>query len=377
MSLSSLYQDRLTRLRARMAQEDVDLVVLSPGAHMGWLLGVYPHADERPLLALVAADDVGFLMPSLEAESARQQTGLPFYTWSDAEGPTTAFEQVLDACGATQARSIVIDETMRADHAALVQDRLMNAKRTFTETTVGSLRMRKDDAEYQILKRNALVADNAMRAAWAAMRPGMTESEVAQIARDNFTAQGAKPLFSIVGAGGNGAFPHHHTGETVLQVGDAVVMDIGGGMDGYSSDITRMAVMGEAPERFIEVHAIVNAAVEAALSAAKPGVMAHVVDAAARQVITDAGYGPYFVHRTGHGMGVEVHEPPYITASSQTVLDEGMVFSIEPGIYCATVGALGRWVCGGRSRGPPVCRFRRPDRTGRRSSLWSMQRQSL
>ena len=147
------------------------------------------------------------------------------------------------------------------------------------------------------------------------------------------TAAGAKPLFTIVGAGPNGAFPHHQTGETVLKSGDAIVMDIGAGMEGYSSDITRMAVMGTAPEGYDEIHAIVNAAVEAALAAAKPGVRAHVVDDAARGVITEAGYGAFFVHRTGHGLGTEVHEPPYITASSQTVLDEGMVFSIEPGIY--------------------------------------------
>jgi len=111
------------------------------------------------------------------------------------------------------------------------------------------------------------------------------------------------------------------------------VMDIGGGMNGYSSDITRMALMGEAPEGYQGVHDIVEAAVQAALAAARPGVLSHVVDDAARKVIADAGYGEYFVHRTGHGMGVEVHETPYITAASQTVLDEGMVFSIEPGIY--------------------------------------------
>jgi len=110
-------------------------------------------------------------------------------------------------------------------------------------------------------------------------------------------------------------------------------MDIGGGMDGYSSDITRMALIGEAPDGYQEIHDVVERAVQAAMAAARPGVRAHVVDDAARGVITDAGYGEYFVHRTGHGMGVEIHETPYITASSQTVLDEGMVFSIEPGIY--------------------------------------------
>lgn len=324
---------RLARLREQMAAENVDLVALAPGAHMEWLLGLSPHADERPLLFCVTAGGEGFLMPSLEADSLRQHTNLPFFEWADAEGPQAALEAVLDAVGGGNARSIALDECMRADHAGLIQDRLLNARRQFSETTVGALRMRKDDGEYDALKRNAQTADTAMQAAWAAMALGMTEQDVAEIARESFKAQGAKPLFTIVGAGGNGAFPHHQTGTTVLQHGDAVVMDIGGGMDGYSSDITRMALIGDAPEGYTEVHAIVERAVQAAMKAARPGVKAHVVDDAARGVIADAGYGDYFVHRTGHGMGVEVHEPPYITAASQVLLDEGMVFSIEPGIY--------------------------------------------
>ena len=325
--------DRLTKLRERMAAEGVDLVALAPGAHLAWLLDLRPHGDERPLLFCVTADSEGFLMPALEAESARQHTDLPFFEWADAEGPSEALENLLEAIGASNVRSIALDECMRADHAALVQDRLMNASRQFSASTVGALRMRKDDAEYAILKRNALSADTAMQAAWAAIRAGMTEIEVAEIVRESFRAQGARPLFNIVGAGRNGAFPHHHTGSTVLQPGDAVVMDIGGTLDGYCSDITRMAVIGEAPEGYGEIHAIVNAAVEAAMAAARPGAKAHEIDDAARGVIAAAGYGEFFVHRTGHGLGTEVHEPPYMSASSQTVLDEGMVFSIEPGIY--------------------------------------------
>ncbi|WP_421849398.1 M24 family metallopeptidase [Oricola sp.] len=325
--------DRLARLRERMASEGVDLVALGPGAHLAWLLDLHPHGDERPLVFCVTANGEGFLMPALEADSARQHTDLPFYEWTDAEGPSGALETLLEAVGASAARSIALDECMRADHAALLQDRLLNAKRQFSETTVGALRMRKEEGEYAILKRNAVSADTAMQAAWAGMRAGMTEAEVAEIVRESFREQGARPLFNIVGAGGNGAFPHHQTGNTVLQPGDAVVMDIGGKLKGYSSDITRMAVIGEPPEGYAEVHAIVDAAVEAAMAAARPGVKAHVVDDAARGVIADAGYGEYFLHRTGHGLGTEVHEPPYITASSQSVLDEGMVFSIEPGIY--------------------------------------------
>lgn len=325
--------NRLTLLRQSMTEQNVDLVALGPHAHLAWLLGVRPHGDERPLLLCVTQTYAGFLMPSLEAESARTQTDLPFHTWADDAGPDAAFADLLNTSGATNAKSIVLDETMRADFAGLVQDALPGATRQFTATTIGALRMRKDADEYAKLKRNAQSADTAMKAAWSAMKTGMSEVQIADVIRDSFASQDVKPLFAIVGAGGNGAFPHHHTGETVLKQGDAVVMDIGGGKDGYSSDMTRMAVMGMPPEGYAEVHAIVEAAVQAAMAVARPGVKAHVVDDAARGVITDAGYGEYFMHRTGHGMGVEIHETPYITASSQTVLEEGMVFSIEPGIY--------------------------------------------
>ena len=324
---------RMERLRAVMRAQKVDLVVLGAGAHLWWLTGVRPHADERPLLLCVTLSYAGFLMPSLEAESARQHTNFPFHIWADDQGPDTAFAALLKGADATRTKSIVLDETMRADFAALVQDALPNAARQFTASTIGALRMRKDADEYNKLKRNALTADTAMQAAWAVMRVGMSEDEVADVVRTAFKTQGAAPLFYIVGAGGNGAFPHHHTGETILKSGDAVVMDIGGAMGGYSSDMTRMAVMGTAPDGYQEVHEIVERAVQAAMHAAKPGVRAHVVDDAARGVIIAAGYGEYFMHRTGHGMGIEVHETPYVTASSQTILDEGMVFSIEPGIY--------------------------------------------
>ena len=219
---------RLNTLREKMNETGVDLVALGPGAHLAWLLGVRPHGDERPLLCCITQSYAGFLMPALEADSARNQTDLPFHTWDDADGPDAAFAELLDRAGASNARSVVLDETMRADFAGLVQDALLNAQRQFTASTVGALRMRKDADEYAALKANAQTADRAMQAAWAAMKPGMTETQVAEIVRAHFTSEATKPLFTIIGAGGNGAFPHHHTGETVLQSGDAVVMDIGG-----------------------------------------------------------------------------------------------------------------------------------------------------
>lgn len=324
---------RLENVRAKMRAEGVDLVVLGPQAHLSWLTGLRPYAHERPFLMCITATYAGILIPALEADGARRQTDLPLHEWRDDDGPQAAFAALLKAAGATNAASLVLDETMRADFAGLVQEALPKARRQFTASTIGMVRMRKDADEYAALKRNAQIADTAMRTAWAQMAEGMTEADVAAIILQSFKNQNATLLFEIVGAAGNGALPHHHTGDAVLKAGDAIVMDIGASVEGYSSDMTRMAIMGSPPTGYQDVHAVVEAAVQAALAAARPGVKAHVVDDAARNVITAAGYGDYFVHRTGHGMGVEIHEQPYITSTSQTMLEEGMVFSIEPGIY--------------------------------------------
>ena len=326
-------KERLAALRARMADTGTDLVALGPGANMQWLLGFCPHADERPCLLLVGPQREAFLMPALNAEGSRHSTDIPFHTWDDADGPGAALAAALADVQARDARSVVVDEAMRADFALLLLDALPGAQHSFTAATLGALRMRKSAAEYEELKMNAGLADAAMRAAYAAARAGMTEKALADIIGQRFEAAGAAPLFRIVGAGANGAFPHHHTGETVIREGDAIVVDIGARKGTFSSDITRMIVIGAPPEGYEEVHAIVEEAVQAVMAAARPGVRARVVDDAARQVITEAGYGDYFVHRTGHGMGVEGHEPPYITATSEVVLETGMVFSIEPGIY--------------------------------------------
>lgn len=324
---------RLEALRVKMNDAGADLLALGPGNHMHWLLGFHPHADERPCLLLVTAVGEAFLMPALNAEGSREHTAITFHQWADADGPDAALTAALADVGGANAKTVVLDETMRADFALLLMDRLPGASHQFTDATLGALRMRKDNVEFTFLKENALINDRAMQAGFAAARPGVSELEVAAAIRDHFKSEGAAPEFTIVGAGPNGAFPHHQTGDRKLQAGDAVVIDIGGRKDGYPSDMTRMAAIGAPPDGYEEVHAIVNRAVEAALAACRPGVKAKEVDAAARDLITEAGYGEYFVHRTGHGLGIDIHEPPYISASSETVLESGMVFSIEPGVY--------------------------------------------
>ena len=193
--------------------------------------------------------------------------------------------------------------------------------------------MQKDATEQKILRLNANQADLAMERAWDVIKPGVTEEEIALAIQNSFSDQGALPQFSIVASGSNSAFPHHQTGSRKLKEGDVIVIDLGGKFEGYASDITRMSSIGSPPKEYALVHQIVEDAVCAALAAAIPGAIAKNVDKAAREVIEKAGFGKYFVHRTGHGLGTEIHEPPFITSSSETILEPGMVFSIEPGIY--------------------------------------------
>ncbi|WMT86869.1 Xaa-Pro peptidase family protein [Pelagibacterium sp. 26DY04] len=327
---------RIERLRQRMAETGTDLVAIGPSSHMVYLTGVDPHGDERPVMLLVSPTYAGFLMPALNLDAARKNSDLPMIPWSDSDGPDAALAQVLEATGIDRTSpSVVLDETMRADFALLLLDALPGARRRFTGDTVSFLRARKDEDEYRRLKASQLLNDKAMQAGFAALKPGVTERDVASVIRSVYLENGARPQFDLVCFGENGAFPHHHTGDTVLKAGDAVLLDIGGRLDGYPSDMTRVAHLGEPSAEFAKVHAVVNTAVEAALASVRPGVKASAVDDAARGVIAQAGYGEFFLHRTGHGLGLDIHEPPYITATSDTVLEEGMVFSIEPGIYLA------------------------------------------
>ena len=171
---------RLTNLRAAMAETGTDLVVLGPGAHMHWLLGFHPHGDERPCLLLIGREREVFLMPALNAEGTRAETDIAFCEWADENGPDAALKQALDRIGANGQLKVVLDETMRADFALLVLGALPGARHDFTLDTVGALRMRKDAGEYARLKENALIDDRAMQAGFAALKPGVSELEIAE-----------------------------------------------------------------------------------------------------------------------------------------------------------------------------------------------------
>ncbi|WP_284165018.1 Xaa-Pro peptidase family protein [Frigidibacter sp. SD6-1] len=336
-TLANVTDARLARLRQRMQEEGVDLTVLGPTNHLRWLAGLDPHGDERPVMLFISQAYAGMLMPVLNAASVRQHTDLPFHTWRDDEGPAVALGDLIAATGVDPANlNVALDEGMRADFALRVLDALPGARRTFTHGTVSALRSEKEDTEYRALKASALINDRAVMAGFDALREGMTEKDVAEVIAAHYASEGARTEFISVCFGANGAFCHHHTGETRLTRETAVLIDAGCRFMGYPSDMTRAGWFGTNPDaEFLTVAGVVEGAVQAALAASKPGVAAREVDRAARGVITEAGYGPNFLHRTGHGLGIELHEEPYISGASERPLGPGNVYSIEPGVYLA------------------------------------------
>jgi Xaa-Pro aminopeptidase len=334
--MSNTCQTRLANLRQVMADTGTDLVALGPSSHMVWLAGVNPHGDERPVMLLVSQHYAGFLMPALNADSVRQHSDLPFHTWRDDTGPDAALAALIRDCGAARAGvSVVLDETMRADFALRLLAALPECEHRFTENTVSLLRAAKDISEYDALLASARLNDIAAMAGFDALRIGISEKEIADVIGKVYAAHGAAREFTSVAFGANGAFPHHHTGDTRLTNDIAVQIDTGARHMGYPSDMTRCGWFGTPTDEYRNIFNVVEDAVQAALKASEPGVIACEVDAAARGVITGAGYGDMFKHRTGHGMGIDIHETPYIAGNSEQTLNVGNVYSIEPGIYLA------------------------------------------
>lgn len=329
--------ERLRKLQAAMEAQGVDAVAVPPGPSFYYLTGFTPKPDERPSFLLLTPRGAGFLIPSLNREQSVQalkhMREAPMVSYRDQDDPEEAMRTLAGQLGGRVQR-LAVDDAMRADFLLLLRRTWPQAEVGLASSLLNPLRMVKSPAEVALLAESAALADQAMRAAAAACRPGATELDVAAAAADAFRRGGAaEVLFTSVASGPNGSLPHHHTGGRVLEPGDGVTVDIGALLNGYCSDISRVVSVGEPPAEYAAVHRVGDAAVRAALAAIKPGVTCADVDRAARAVIEEAGYGPYFVHRTGHGLGLEVHEAPSVTATNGLVLEEGMVFTVEPGIY--------------------------------------------
>jgi Xaa-Pro aminopeptidase len=332
--MSDRIAERLARLQAQAAETGVDLVALAPTPNMRYLLGFAPLADERLCTLLVTPHNTCLVAPDLTAPQIEARTGMSTIRWADAGGPLLALRQAATALGIGPGLVLAADAAMRADALMLIQEVVDPVHSLPAAEIMSALRTRKSDEEIEALARAAAQADRAMMAGADACRPGVTEREVAEKIATYFRQDGAEFVdVTLVASGPNSAFPHHEAGDRRLQVGDTIILDIVATLDGYKSDVTRVVQLGEPPADVLSVYDIVLEANRQGRLAAVAGARAQDVDRATRQVIERAGYGPYFIHRTGHGLGMEMHEAPWISADSPTVLEPGMVFSVEPGIY--------------------------------------------
>lgn len=323
---------RIQLLQEQLTAEQIDCAVIGPTTNMEYILGGAPHGDERLCVLLVTRDKAEMIVPALNADSVRAFTDIEMITWKDADGPGAALSRSVLGKGTFSV--LAADGAMRSDFLLAVSEICPPRQFVSADPVIGRLRIIKSPEEIEALQRAAAQADRAMQAAVDACRPGVTEAEVAWEAESAFRKDGAERVeFTLVAAGKNGAEPHHHSDGTVLEKGEGIIIDIGASLSGYKSDITRVVYLGEPDKPFLQAYNAVLAANEAGRKAARPGATAELVDAAARRTLTETGHGERFIHRTGHGIGMDIHEEPYIREGGTLVLEEGMVFSVEPGVY--------------------------------------------
>jgi Xaa-Pro aminopeptidase len=325
-------RERIAALQSRMRETQIDLAVIGSTTNTRYLLGFAPHADERLSLLLVQPNAICMVVPKLNAEEVAAHTDIELVRWADETGPQEALRQALARLGTAQ--SVAVDGAMRADALLELQSLIHPTSTHTSDVLLAPLRERKSSGEIEALQRAAAQADRAMQAGINACKPGTTEAEVAWAVEAAFRQDGDEQVdFTLIAAGPNGAYPHHHSGAQKMQVGHAIILDIGATLNGYKSDITRMVYLGKPTEEFRRAYDAVYDANQRALEAVRPGVTAGEVDRVARKTLENAGLGEYFTHRTGHGLGLDGHELPWIMSGATAVLQEGMVFSIEPGVY--------------------------------------------
>jgi Xaa-Pro aminopeptidase len=330
--------DRLARAHKATAEAGLDALLISPGSDLRYLTGYEAMPLERlTCLVLPATGEPFLVVPALERPAAAASpvgsSGIEIVPWAETDDPYALIARRLTA----RHGRVAVDDHMWAEKVLAFRRVLPEAEQRLAGEVLRELRMRKSPDEVAALRRAGAAIDAVHREVGRWLRPGRTEREVGADIADAIVAAGhARVDFVIVGSGPNGASPHHELSDRVIQPGDPVVVDIGGTMpDGYCSDSTRVYAVGEPSAEFRAYYTVLRAAQAAQCEAIRPGVTAEQLDAVGRDIITDAGYGEQFIHRTGHGIGLATHEEPYIVAGSRRALEPGMAFSVEPGIYLA------------------------------------------
>jgi Xaa-Pro aminopeptidase len=332
---------RLRAVATATGKAGLDALLLTPGPDLRYVTGYAAHESERLTCLVLPADtDPVLVVPRLELPKALAspagQLGLEVVGWDETDDPYAVVTRLLGSVAA-----VGLSDRMWALMVLRLRAALPGARQELASAALRDLRARKSPAEIAALRDAAAAIDRVHGQVPGWLRPGRTEAEVAADIAVAIRAEGHVTAdFTIVASGPNGASPHHTASDRVLQPGDTVVVDIGGTMpSGYCSDCTRTYAIGDPPAEVTAYYPVLQQAQQAACAAVRPGVLAEAVDAAARDPISAAGYGEFFVHRTGHGIGLETHEDPYIVVGNADELQPGHAFSVEPGIYPGPSGA--------------------------------------
>jgi Xaa-Pro dipeptidase len=333
------YAARLKKL------EPLGNVALVPGASLRYFTGLNFHLSERPIVFFIGSFGIAAIVPALEASriTVRDDLDVTLFTWRDDEGYEGAFHAAIDDLQLAASPLGVDGMTMRVTELLTLQKLAANLSVQPVEHDLIAIRARKDAAEVDALRRAIAISEAALANVLAQLEEGLSERAIARLLSDALVAKGSQGAsFSpLVQLGENSAFPHGSITDRTLRQGDIVLIDFGAIYEGYPADITRTVCFGQPPAAFGKMFDAVLAANEAAIAVSQPGVAMQDVDRAARRVIEDAGYGDYFIHRTGHGLGLDVHEPiPQIAEGVEWLLEPGMVFTIEPGVYVPGVGGV-------------------------------------
>jgi Xaa-Pro dipeptidase len=332
-------QSRLDKLTASLRSSGLSAVALNPGPTLTYLTGVAFHLMERPVVLLVTVDkDPVLILPELELPKL-DLFSYKVQAFSYGENPAewgNVFRKAAQSLGLDGKRIGVEPRQMRLLEFSHVKAGAPEADYPDASDVLAGLRLRKDKAEVDAMRKAVHIAQDALKATIPFMKIGMTEREVAAELMMQLFRHGSEPelpFAPIVSSGPNSANPHASPSERKLQTGDLLVVDWGAAYGGYISDLTRTFAIGEVDAEYTKIHKIVQDANAAGRAAAGPGVPCANVDKAARDVIESAGYGKFFTHRTGHGIGMEAHEDPYMRGDNMQLLEPGMAFTVEPGIY--------------------------------------------
>ncbi len=333
------YEARLARAVAATKATGLDAMLVGVGSDLRYLTGYEAMPLERLTMLVIRSGTAPYIVvPRLERDAAEAGLRAPveIRTWEETDDP-----HALAVAGLGQAASVAVSDTLAAMHLLPIQAALgSDVSYSLASAVLRDLRMVKDANEVALLRAAAQAADRVVAAIAGGRLVGRTEADVAREVRERLVAEGHDEAhFAIVGSGPNSASPHHEASERLIQTGEPIVLDIGGTLGGYGSDITRTLWVAGGDEatrpddRFLELFDVLYRAQATATEAVRPGIACEAVDAAARAVIDDAGFGDAFFHRTGHGIGLDGHEDPYLVAGNDLPLAAGMAFSVEPGIY--------------------------------------------